>query len=100
MPEERPASYYGDESELWTCIFPGKMGISWKNSWGQGTKAEAEEQATKNRNVIAVPVALWLRYKEYEHRTVVAEQKLLDELGLRADYKDGEHSFAKVREVT
>jgi hypothetical protein len=98
--QERPSSYYGGESELWTCIFPGKMGISWKLAWnGTGTKLEAEEQAIKNRNVIAIPLALWLRYKEYEHRTVKAEQKLLDELGLRADYKDGEHSFVKVREV-
>lgn len=90
-------SYYGGEEELWVCIFPGKMGISWKLSWGEGTKAEAEAQASKNRNVIAVPRSLWLRYKEYEHRTVKAEAKILDELGLRADYKDGEHTFVKVR---
>jgi len=101
---ERPSSYYGGETELWTCIFPGKMGISWKLAWNSyGTKAEAEEQAAKNRNVVAVPLALWLRYKEYEHRTVVAERKLLDELGLRLDYIEkpdsmyGEPTFVQVR---
>lgn len=43
----------------WTCIFPGKMGLAWKRAWyGEGTKEEAETQAAKNCNVIAVPVQL------------------------------------------
>lgn len=96
---ERPESYYGDGTDLWTCIFPGKMGISWKLAWNNhGTKAEAEEQASKNCNVIAVPLALWLRYKEYESRAVVAERKLLDESGLRLDYSiAGEITFTNIR---
>ncbi len=71
--EERPPSYYGGDEERWTCVFPGKMGISWKLAWNScGTKQEAEVQAAKNCNVVAVPLALWLRYKEYEHRSVAA----------------------------
>jgi hypothetical protein len=96
--DERPQSYYGEEAEQWTCIFPGKMGISWKLAWNRhGTKSEAETQAAKNRNVVAVPLALWLRYKEYEHRSVVAERKLQEELGIRVDYIDEKPVFVQVR---
>jgi hypothetical protein len=92
-----PCSWYGGEDEQWTCIFPGKMGISWKIAWNShGTKAEAEAQAAKNRNVLAVPLALWLRYREYEYCLVVAKQKLVDELGLRLDYVDEKPVFAEV----
>jgi len=94
--QQLPSSYYGGKSELWTCIFPGKMGISWKRSWGEGTKEEAEAEATKNCNVIAVPFALWARYKEYENRTVVAERKLMDELRIRVDYVDGKPVFVEL----
>ena len=77
MRDDKPESYYGGEEEQWICIFPGKMGLSWKRAWlGSGTKKEAEEQAAKNRNVVPVPLALWLRYLEYEQRAVVAERKL------------------------
>lgn len=89
-------SYYGGKDELWTCMFPGKMGISWKASWGTGTKEEAEAQASKNCNVIAVPLALWLRYKEYEHRAVAAERKLYDELKIRVDYEDDKPVFVQL----
>lgn len=96
-----PPSYYGGEEELWTCVFPGKMGISWKLAWNNvGTKAEAEAEAAKNRNVVAIPLALWGRYKEYEHRTVAAERKLMEELGIRVDYIDREPKFVQVRNVT
>jgi hypothetical protein len=94
-------SYYGGEDEKWTCIFPGKMGISWKRAWeGEGTRAEAEAQAAKNRNVIAVPVALWLRYKEYEHRCVAAERKLMEVASIRLDYDKGEISFTDLSPKT
>jgi hypothetical protein len=72
-------SFYGKPDEKWTCVFPGKMGISWKLSWNEhGTKEEAEIQAAKNCNVVAIPLALWLRYQEYENRAVAAELKLLE----------------------
>ena len=92
-PDKNPESYYGGEDELWVCVFPGKMGISWKLTWGHGTRQEAEAQAAKNRNVVAVPLALWLRYKEYEHRSVAAEAKLVEVARLRLDYKDGTPVF-------
>ena len=70
----------------WICVFPGKMGISWKRAWyGSGTKEEAEEQAQQNCNVVAIPLALWERYHEYETRMVRAEKKL-QELGI--DYRN------------
>lgn len=61
----------------WTVIFPGKGGISWKRSWDyNGTKEEAEIEASKYQNTVSVPVDLWNRYKEYEERMVIAERKL------------------------
>lgn len=60
----------------WTCIFPGKMGLSWKQSWGTGTKEEAEVQADKNCNVIAVPLQLFETMKDHERRMVAAEREL------------------------
>ena len=61
----------------WTCIFPGKMGISWKRAWDEvGTKSEAEAEAAKNCSVIAVPLQLFTHIKEYEHRMVAAENEL------------------------
>lgn len=61
----------------WTCTFPGKMGLSWKRAWdGEGSKEEAEAEAAKNCNVVAVPVELFEKMKHYEHRTVEAERKL------------------------
>ncbi len=63
--------------DRWTCIFPGKMGLSWKLAWNSfGTKEEAEEQAAKNCNVVAVPVQLYEHIKETERRMVEAERKL------------------------
>lgn len=65
--------------EKWTTTFPGKMGLSWKRGWhGEGTKAEAEAQADKNCNAVAVPVEFFDRYKEYERRMVEAERELSD----------------------
>jgi hypothetical protein len=58
----------------WTCTFPGKMGLSWKRAWhGVGTKEEAEAQAAKNCNVVAVPLQLFETMKEHERRMVAAE---------------------------
>ena len=95
---DKPASYYGEGTELWTCVFPGKMGISWKLAWNSyGTKAEAEAQAAKNQNVVAVPLAFWLRYKEYEHRCVAAEKKLMEVANLRLDYNEGEIGFTEIK---
>lgn len=73
----------------WTCIFPGKMGLSWKRaSWcGAGTREAAEAEATKFCNVIAVPVQLCDHIKAIEIRALVAERKL-QELGIRVDYND------------
>jgi hypothetical protein len=70
----------------WTCVFPGKMGLSWKRAWHRiGTKEEAEAQAAKNCNVIAVPMQLFDKMKEHELRMVVAEQKLA-EMGIAVRY--------------
>jgi hypothetical protein len=66
--------------DTWTCIFPGKMGLSWKRAWdGQGTKEEAEAQAAKNCNVVVVPVQLYDHIKEIERRMVQAEGRLTAE---------------------
>ncbi len=65
------------EFKEWTCIFPGKMGISWKRAWdGVGTKEEAEEQAKKNCNVIAIPLQLFENIKRQERSLVIAMKKL------------------------
>jgi hypothetical protein len=61
----------------WTCIFPGKMGLSWKRAWnGVGTKEQAEEIALRNCNTVAVPLQLFETMKEHERRMVVAERAL------------------------
>ena len=66
--------------EEWTTIFPGKMGLSWKRGWyGVGTKEEAEAEAAKNCNVVAVPLQLFEHVKEMEHRMVKAERQLREQ---------------------
>ena len=61
----------------WTCIFPGKMGLSWKRAWnGVGTKEQAEEIALRSCNTVAVPLQLFETMKEHERRMVVAERAL------------------------
>ncbi len=61
----------------WTCIFPGPMGLSWKSAWDKvGTHQQARIQATKNCNVVAVPVELFNHIKEVEQRMVKAESLL------------------------
>src|SRR4051812_34625792 len=74
--------------DKWVCVFPGKMGISWKlaNDTVFDSKKTAEDVACQNCNVVAVPLELWERYREYEHRSVVAERKLVEVAGLRLDY--------------
>jgi hypothetical protein len=63
--------------QKWTCVFPGKMGLSWKRAWdGVGSKEEAEAQAAKNCNVVAVPLQLFETMKEHERRMVIAERPL------------------------
>jgi hypothetical protein len=77
-PEEAravPNAYTGVFAE-WTVIFPGKMGLSWKQAWHSGTKEAAEAQAAKNCNAIAVPVQLFEKMKEHERRMVIAEREL------------------------
>jgi hypothetical protein len=59
--------------EEWTCAFPGKMGLSWKQSAGVMTKEEAETQAAKNCNVVAIPLELMKHIKNIERRLVKAE---------------------------
>ena len=79
------------------------MGISWKLAHNElFSKSEVDATAAKNANVVAVPLALWLRYMEYERRAVAAERKLMEETGLRLDYVEkpdsmyGEPMFVKV----
>lgn len=61
----------------WVCIFPGKMGISWKLSHEATTREEAEIQAAKNCNVVAVPLQLYEKMRELEDRMMNAERKKL-----------------------
>lgn len=83
----------------WTVVFPGKMGISWKRFQEFiGTEDEARAEAAKWGNSVAVPLELCLKMKEYERRTVAAEQKL-QELGYRSEYKDGQPVFTEFSKV-
>jgi len=86
--------------EEWTCIFPGKHGLSWKQAWyGSGPREEAENQASKNCNVVAVPLQLFQHIKEIEHRMVAAETKLQD-LGIRMDYVEGKPVFISLSKAS
>lgn len=65
--------------EKWVCVFPGKMGLSWKLAHDAvDTKEEAEAKALKNCNVVAIPLQLYDHVKEMETRMVVAENNLQD----------------------
>jgi hypothetical protein len=58
----------------WVCIFPGKMGLSWKLASGPyASYEEAQQQAEKNANVCAVPYEFFEKYQESEKRMVQAE---------------------------
>ncbi len=64
----------------WTCVHPGKGHICWKRATSfVGTKEEAEAEANKWANVVAVPLHLADKIDEYNRRTVAAEQ-LLDQV--------------------
>lgn len=83
----------------WTVVFPGKMAISWKRLQEfVGTEEEARAEAAKWGNVVVVPLVLWQKMKENEHRMVAAEQKL-EELGFRSEYKDGQPVFTEFSKV-
>lgn len=61
----------------WTCVFPGKGGLCWKRAWDcVGSREEAEAQAAKNCNVVAVPVDLWENINYYQKQYVVLYNKL------------------------
>ena len=63
----------------WVCIFPGKFGLSWKHAHPYdiyNSKEEAEVEALKYGNVVAVPLKLFEQMKKYEERMVVAERTL------------------------
>lgn len=63
--------------KMWTCVFPGKMGLCWKLAWnGSGTKEEAETEAQKFCNSVVVPLQLWEKIKEHDERLVKAEEKV------------------------
>lgn len=67
--------------DRWTCIFPGKLGLSWKHAppyEHYATKEEAEAVAAKNCNVVAVPSQLFEKMKEHERRMVAAERELAE----------------------
>jgi hypothetical protein len=82
----------------WTCVFPGKTGISWKRAWdGVGTKEEAEDVAARSCNVVAVPLEMYLSVKRFEWRTVTAERKL-QELGILVRYDENDNpTFVTVK---
>lgn len=55
----------------WTVIFPGRLGISWLLAWdATGTKEEAEAEANKHRNTVAVPLQLYKNLKHYEQEAM------------------------------
>lgn len=83
--------------KTWTVVFPGKMNLSWKRAsfFDYGTREEAEAEAARYANVVAVPVELRDHLKEVEHRMVAAERKL-NEFGVRQDYKDGAVSYVEL----
>lgn len=59
------------------------MGLCWKRAWdGTGTREDAERQAARNCNVVAVPLELFECLNEYQCRTAAAERKLA-ELGIQ-----------------
>lgn len=63
----------------WVCTFPGEMGLSWKHAPPYEmykTKEAAEAEAAKARNVVAVPLDLFMTMKDHERRMVLAERKL------------------------
>lgn len=63
--------------EQWICVFPGKMGLSWKPASGRiGSKEEIELEAEGYRNTVAIPLQLFETMKDHERRMVVAEQKV------------------------
>lgn len=77
----------------WTCVFPGKMGLSWKLAWNHiDTEENARDWAAHFSNAVAVPLELYRHMKEMEHRVVAAEGKL-QEMGVRMDYIDGQPVF-------
>lgn len=78
-------SYFGE----YACVFPGKMGISWKLASGPWDDLEkARDEAEKNCNVAVVPWEFWERYKEYEGRMVAAEAELSKLKELNRFYKE------------
>lgn len=76
--DNEPRSYYGGPDEEWICVFPGKMGITWKQAWSPTSKDEAEKQASKNRNTIAIPLAFWKRYKAFEQEYMKLKSKICE----------------------
>ena len=66
--------------EKWTCVFPGKMGICWKQAYPYiiGTKEEAEAAAAQFCNSVAIPLQLYEKMKEHEQRMMAAERKLAE----------------------
>lgn len=76
-PMTGPFRWFGDR---WTVVFPGKMGLSWKQAppYTVMSKAEADALAAQSGNVIAVPMQLFEKMKEHERRMVRAERQLQD----------------------
>jgi hypothetical protein len=84
---------------MWICVFPGKMGWSWKEASGlvHHDKESAEAEAAKNCNVQVVPHDFFLKYRDAVKRMQAAEHQLR-ELGFRIDYGDDmTPTFVRVR---
>ncbi len=73
--EEIEAMENGTVYDRWACIFPGKMGLSWKLV-GLGSKEQAEEECKKHCNTVAIPEQLYVHLKNLEHRVTIAERTL------------------------
>ena len=79
----------------WVVVFPGKMGLSWKNANSiylppgdrYETFEQAEGQSEKNANTAVVPYEFFELYQEYEQRMVRAEREL-EEIKFGKDKND------------
>jgi hypothetical protein len=63
--------------EKWVCVHPGKMGLYWKIARsGEWIKEEAEIEASKNCNVVAIPLELFNHIEDIQNRVFKAESLL------------------------
>lgn len=67
-----------NKNDKWVCIFPGKGELYLKLATDRefDSEKEAQEQASRNCNVVAIPLCFWEKIEEIQDRAVQAEGKL------------------------